>query len=62
MFSFKGNQDFILFVGIFLVVLLSFACGFIVAKKQEKESIKIYKYERTKSSYCWSWNLRSLFS
>lgn len=35
------QADIILVIGVILVSLLSFALGFIVAKQQEKEQIKI---------------------
>lgn len=39
---FKEHQaDIILFVGVVLISLLSFAMGYIVAKQQEKEPIRI---------------------
>jgi len=38
----KTHQaDIILVIGVILISLLSFAAGYIVAKTQEKESIKI---------------------
>ena len=38
----KANQnDIILFIGVFLIAFLCFALGFIIAKRQEKEPIKI---------------------
>jgi len=38
----KARQsDIILFIGVMLISLLSFAMGYIVAKQQEKEPIKI---------------------
>jgi hypothetical protein len=36
----KHKADIILFIGVILVSLLSFAVGYIVAKQQEKEPIK----------------------
>jgi hypothetical protein len=60
MFSLKKDRT-LLFVGVFLVALLSFACGFIVAEKNNKEPIRI-EYEKTKNSYCWGRYLWSLFS
>ena len=40
-------DDIILLIGVILISLLSFAAGFIVAKQQEKEPLKIeYKYEQ----------------
>jgi len=39
---FKANlDDIILVIGVILISLLSFAAGFIVAKYQEKEPIKL---------------------
>jgi len=37
----KNQDDIILFIGIILISLSSFAFGFIMAKQQEKEPIKI---------------------
>jgi len=37
----KYQADIILVIGVILISLLSFAAGFIVAKQQEKEPIKI---------------------
>ena len=55
----KYQADIILVIGVILISLLSFAIGFIVAKQQEKEPLKIEKiYE---NSHYWSGNLRSLF-
>ena len=38
-------DDIILLVGVILISLLSFAAGYIVAKQQEKEPIKIEMHE-----------------
>jgi NADH:ubiquinone oxidoreductase subunit 6 (subunit J) len=35
------QADIILFIGVILISLLSFAIGFIVAKQQEKEPLRI---------------------
>lgn len=37
----KYQADIILVIGVILISLLSFALGYIVAKQQEKEPIKI---------------------
>lgn len=37
----KHQLDIVLAVGVVLISLLSFALGFIIAKKQEREPIKI---------------------
>jgi len=50
----KYQADIILVIGVILISLLSFAIGYIVAKQQEKEPLKI-EYE---SSHHWSGNLR----
>ncbi len=50
------QEDIVLVIGVILISLLSFAMGYIVAKQQEKESIKI-EYE---SSNYWSRDLRPL--
>jgi hypothetical protein len=52
----KSHQsDIILLIGVILISLLSFATGYLVAKIQEKEAIKIieenYESENT-DSYC----------
>lgn len=39
----KYQADIILVIGVILISLLSFAIGYIVAKQQEKEPIKIEK-------------------
>lgn len=54
----KYQAEIILFIGVVLISLLSFALGYIVAKQQEKEPIKI-EYE---SSNYWSRNYWSLSS
>ncbi len=36
----KNQSDIILFIGVVLISLLSFAMGYIVAKTQEKEPIR----------------------
>jgi hypothetical protein len=51
----KYQADIILVIGVILISLLSFAAGFIVAKQQEKEPLRIEFYE---SSHHWSGNLR----
>jgi hypothetical protein len=50
------QADIILVVGVILISLLSFAAGYIAARQQEKEPIKI-EYE---SSNHWSGHHRSL--
>ncbi|XOB40643.1 MAG: hypothetical protein ACKKMR_01345 [Candidatus Nealsonbacteria bacterium] len=64
---FKEHQDdIVLLVGVILISLLSFALGYIIAKQQEKEPVRIeYKenvfYEqKPKNSHCWSRDLRDL--
>jgi len=37
------QADIILVIGVILISLLSFAMGYIIARQQEKESIKIEK-------------------
>ena len=51
------QADIILVIGVILISLLSFAMGYIIARQQEKESIKIEK-STYKSSNNWSRNLR----
>jgi hypothetical protein len=42
------HHDIILLIGVILISLLSFAMGYIMAKEQEKESLKIeYNNSRT---------------
>ena len=53
----EHQSDIILLIGVILISLLSFAVGFIVAKQQEKEPIKI-EYEKPESSYYWGGNMR----
>ncbi len=54
----KYQADIILVIGVILISLLSFTMGYLTAKQQEKESLKI-NYE---DSYNWSGNFRSLSS
>lgn len=42
--------DIILFIGVILISLLSFALGFIAANQHEKEPIKI-EYEKNSTSH-----------
>jgi hypothetical protein len=42
----KYQNDIILVVGVILVSLLSFAMGYIIAKQQEKEPLKIEYHEK----------------
>lgn len=59
----KHQKEIFLFLGVFLISLFSFALGFIVAEERSKEPIKIeLQNEESKSSYCWSRNMWSLFS
>jgi len=44
----KNQEDIILVIGVILISLLSFALGFIIAKQQKKEPLRI-KYEETNS-------------
>jgi len=43
------QDDIILLIGVILISLLSFAVGFIVAKQQEKEPIRIEKSTNNES-------------
>ena len=46
------QEDIILVIGVILISLLSFAVGYIVAKQQEKEPIRIEKiYEQNPTTY-----------
>ena len=46
------QNDIILLIGVILISLLSFAIGYIIAKEQEKEPIKIEKiYEKNPQAY-----------
>lgn len=59
------QEDIVLIIGVILISLLSFAAGYIIAKKQEKEPIRfkeIQFYEKEKNSNYWSRNNRPLFS
>ena len=49
--------DIILLIGVILISLLSFALGFILAKQQEKEPLRIEYYEKSSKplSYCSRW-------
>ena len=47
----KNHQnDIILLIGVILISLLSFAVGYIVAKQQGKEPLKIEFYEQQNST------------
>jgi hypothetical protein len=47
------QDDIILLIGVILISLLSFAAGYIVAKQQEKEPIRIeYHGKENSISYC----------
>ena len=43
-------DDIILLIGVILISLLSFAVGYITAKQQEKEPIRVIEYEQENSS------------
>lgn len=45
------QDDIILLIGVILISLLSFAMGYIVAKQQEKEPIKIERINEKRISY-----------
>jgi len=46
-------DDIILLIGVILISLLSFAAGYIVAKQQEKEPIKIeFHGKENPTTYC----------
>ena len=55
----KYQADIILVIGVILISLLSFAMGFIVAKQQEKEPIKI---ERSSTNYEFTYEYTKMFS
>jgi len=55
----KYQADIILVIGVILISLLSFAIGFIVAKQQEKEPIKI---ERSSTNYEFIYEYTKTFS
>ena len=42
----EHQNDIILVIGVILISLFSFAMGFIVAKTQEKEPLRIEKIEK----------------
>jgi len=54
----RYQEDIILVIGVILISLLSFAAGYIMAKQQEKEPIRI---EYDNSNY-WSGHYWPLFS
>jgi len=59
----KDHQDdIILVIGVILISLLSFAIGYIVAKQQEKEPIRIEMYEKLECGNHWGRNFWSLSS
>lgn len=45
------QEDIILVIGVILISLLSFAAGYIIAKQQGKEPIRIEYYEQNSISY-----------
>lgn len=45
------QEDIILVIGVILISLLSFAAGYIIAKQQEKEPIRIEYEQRNSISY-----------
>lgn len=48
----KDHQaDIILFVGVILISLLSFAVGYIVAKQQEKEPLRFEQVNEAEASF-----------
>jgi len=51
----ENLADIILVIGVILISLLSFAVGYIVAKQQEKEPIKIeYDNSNYRSGHYWT--------
>jgi membrane protein DedA with SNARE-associated domain len=53
----KYQADIILFIGVILISLLSFALGYILAKHQEKEPLKFeMKKESHENSDYWGRN------
>jgi len=44
------RDDIIIFIGVILISLLSFAIGYILAKQQEKEPIRIEYYHEEQNS------------
>jgi len=44
-------SDIILLIVVILITLLSFACGFLLAKYQEKEPIRIVEKDRNSNLY-----------
>ncbi|MFQ6049486.1 MAG: hypothetical protein ACE5J0_00360 [Candidatus Paceibacterales bacterium] len=56
------QDDIILLIGVILISLLSFAMGYIVAKQQEKEPIKIEKFQAPSTKFQISSNDQNLNS
>ncbi|XOB40817.1 MAG: hypothetical protein ACKKMW_02005 [Candidatus Nealsonbacteria bacterium] len=56
----KHQDDIVLFIGVILISLLSFAVGYIIAKEQLKEPLRIEYEQESKNSYYWSRNHRAL--
>lgn len=56
----ENLADIILVIGVILISLLSFAAGYIVAKQQEKEPIKIEYHEDSNYRSGDNWTLFSL--
>ena len=59
----KYQEEIILFIGVILVSLFSFAMGYILAKRQDATPIKFehFKNEKTENSYYRSGDMRTLF-
>lgn len=53
-------DDIILLTGVILISLLSFAVGYIVAKQQGKEPIKIEGYENSNNRSGNQWSLSGM--
>ena len=58
----KHQNDIILFIGVILISLLSFAVGYIIAKEQLKEPLRIEYEQESKNSYYRSRDYRALLS
>ena len=56
----QNLADIILIIGVILISLLSFAAGYIAAKQQEKEPIKIEKVDENSFISIFAFDLRKL--
>ncbi len=54
----KYQIDILLFIGIFLISLFSFAIGYIIAKQQDKTPIKFEEIQTSRFAPCNSFGIK----